>query len=337
MPYMILTASASLGGGTLTAWKRRSSERSFLDRLAELGRRGRADALNLAARKRGLQDVGGVERAFGRTGADQRVQLVDEDDGVLILHQLLHDGLQALFELAAILGAGDDQRKIERQNALVGQERRHVAIGDASAPGLRRWPSCRRRARRSAPDCSWCGGRGSAPRAPARNRGRSADRAMLSMAACVRSRLNSPAASFPWDDWPRLSPTANAATLRGWCRKAQAALMQDFGGEALLFAQQPSSKMLGADVLVIQALGFFGAVGENALALVAQRQIDRSRNLSRAPWCGLQSACGWNRRPRATAETDWPAACLRAAGRAADARSRCTGCRTGWPRTARRR
>ncbi len=29
MPMMILIASASLGGGTLTAWKRRSSERSF--------------------------------------------------------------------------------------------------------------------------------------------------------------------------------------------------------------------------------------------------------------------------------------------------------------------
>ena len=59
------------------------------------------------------------------------MQLVDEDDGILVLHQLLHDGLQALFELAAIFRAGDDQRKIESQNALVGQERRHFAVGDA--------------------------------------------------------------------------------------------------------------------------------------------------------------------------------------------------------------
>ena len=55
----------------------------LLDRLAVLGRRGGADALNLAARKRGLQDVGGVERTFRRTRAHQGVQLVDEDDGVL--------------------------------------------------------------------------------------------------------------------------------------------------------------------------------------------------------------------------------------------------------------
>jgi hypothetical protein len=94
----------------------------LLDGLAELGRRGGADALDFAARERRLQDVGGVERAFGRARAHQRVQLVDEDDGVLVLHQLFHDGLEALFELAAILGAGHDQRKVERQNALVGQE-----------------------------------------------------------------------------------------------------------------------------------------------------------------------------------------------------------------------
>ena len=59
------------------------------------------------------------------------MQLVDEDDGILRLHQFFHDGLEPLFELSAILGAGDDQRKIERQNALVGEEGRNFAVGDA--------------------------------------------------------------------------------------------------------------------------------------------------------------------------------------------------------------
>ena len=59
------------------------------------------------------------------------MQLIDEDDGVLIFHQLLHDGLEALFELATVLGAGHDEREVERQNALIRQERRYVAIGDA--------------------------------------------------------------------------------------------------------------------------------------------------------------------------------------------------------------
>ena len=62
-------------------------------------------------------------------------------------------------------------------------------------------------------------------------------------------------------------------------RKAQAALVQNLGGETLLFAQQSEQQMLGADVLVIQPLGFFGAIGQHALALMAERKIDRSGHL----------------------------------------------------------
>ncbi len=102
----------------------------LLDVLAVLGRRGRADAADLAATERRLQDVGGVERPFGRAGPDQRVQLVDEHDDVRVLGELLHDRLEALFELTAVLGAGDDQRDVEREQALVGQEVRHVAVDD---------------------------------------------------------------------------------------------------------------------------------------------------------------------------------------------------------------
>ena len=98
--------------------------------FAVLGRGRRADAADLAARQRRLQDVGGVERALRRTGADQRVQLVDEHDDVRVLGQLLHDRLEALFELTAILGAGDDQRDVEREEPLVGEEVRHVAVDD---------------------------------------------------------------------------------------------------------------------------------------------------------------------------------------------------------------
>ncbi len=95
-----------------------------------LGRRGRADAANLAARQRRLEDVRGVERPFGRARAHQRVQLVDEHDDVRVLGQLLHDRLEALFELAAILRARDNKRDIQRQNALVGEEVRDVAVDD---------------------------------------------------------------------------------------------------------------------------------------------------------------------------------------------------------------
>ncbi len=37
--------------------------------------------------------------------------------------------------------------------------------------------------------------------------------------------------------------------------------------------------MLGPNVLVRKPLRFFGGIGQNPLAFIAQRQIDRSRNL----------------------------------------------------------
>ena len=102
----------------------------LLDVLAVLGRRGRADAADFAARERRLQDVGRVERPFGRARANQRVQLVDEHDDVRVVGQFLHDRLEALFELAAVFRAGDDQRDVEGENPLVREEVRHVAVDD---------------------------------------------------------------------------------------------------------------------------------------------------------------------------------------------------------------
>ncbi len=102
----------------------------LLDVLPVLGGRRRADAADLAARERRLEDVRGVERPFGGARAHQRVQLVDEHDDVRVLGELLHDRLEALFELTAVLRAGDDQRDVEREDALVGEEVRHVAVDD---------------------------------------------------------------------------------------------------------------------------------------------------------------------------------------------------------------
>jgi hypothetical protein len=52
-------------------------------------------------------------------------------------------------------------------------------------------------------------------------------------------------------------------------REAQSALMQNLGGETLLFPEQPQQQMLGADVAVRKALGFLRGVGQNPFALVA--------------------------------------------------------------------
>ena len=61
----------------------------------------------------------GVHRAFRRTGADDGVQFVNEQNDVFRAADFVHDRLDALLKLAAIFRAGDHQREIERDDALV--------------------------------------------------------------------------------------------------------------------------------------------------------------------------------------------------------------------------
>src|SRR5205823_9869115 len=85
----------------------------LLEVLAVLVEGRRADRLQLAARQHRLQDAGGVDRALGRAGADERVQLVDEQDDVAAGADLLQDLLEALLEVAAVAGAGDERAEVE--------------------------------------------------------------------------------------------------------------------------------------------------------------------------------------------------------------------------------
>ena len=66
----------------------------LLDVLAIFIERGRADAMQLAARQRGLEHVARIHRAFGLAGADHGVQLVDEqDDLAFLLGEIVEHGL----------------------------------------------------------------------------------------------------------------------------------------------------------------------------------------------------------------------------------------------------
>ena len=92
--------------------------RVFLDVLAILVERRRADAAQFAAGQGRLEQVRGIGRPFGRARADDGVQFVDEQDHLAVgfLHFAQH-GLQALFELAAELRAGDERAHVERDDA----------------------------------------------------------------------------------------------------------------------------------------------------------------------------------------------------------------------------
>ena len=106
--------------------------RILLDVLAVLVEGGGADGAQLAARQRRLEHVRGVHRAFGGARADQRVQFVDEQNDLAGgLGDLLQHGLQAIFEFAAILGAGHQRGQVQRHDALGLEHFGHVAGDDA--------------------------------------------------------------------------------------------------------------------------------------------------------------------------------------------------------------
>ena len=107
-----------------------------LEVLAVLVERRRADRLQLAAGQRRLEDRGRVDRALGGAGADEVVQLVDEQDDVAALGDLLHHLLEALLELAAVLGAGDQGGQVERVDLLALQQLGHVGVGDPLGQAL---------------------------------------------------------------------------------------------------------------------------------------------------------------------------------------------------------
>src|SRR5690606_37135057 len=66
-----------------------------------------------------------------QAGPDQRMDLVDEDDDVLVVLEFLENSFETLLELAAVLGASHEERKVERQHPLGGEEDRHPALDDA--------------------------------------------------------------------------------------------------------------------------------------------------------------------------------------------------------------
>src|SRR5205823_14947923 len=111
--------------------------RITLDVLTELVEGRRADALQLATSQRRLQDVGRIDRALRGAGADECVQLVDEQDDVVRVAKLFDDLLEALLELSAVFRAGDEGADVEREHALALQRPGHVALPDPVREPLR--------------------------------------------------------------------------------------------------------------------------------------------------------------------------------------------------------
>jgi len=103
--------------------------------LAIFVQRGRADALQLAARQRWLEDISCIHRAASRSRANQHVQLIDKEHR-LCGANLVDDLLETLFELAAVHSASNQRANIQPDQTLVAQVDRHLASDDALSKPL---------------------------------------------------------------------------------------------------------------------------------------------------------------------------------------------------------
>ena len=162
-PRRIEIVSSTVGSPTNTGWKRRCSAGVLLDVLLVLVERGRADAVQLAARQRGLEQVRGVHRAFAMAPAPISVCISS-------MNRMISPSAPLTSSSTALSRSSNSPRyfapaiRLPMSSAISAAVLRGCRARRrwrCAARGLRRSRSCRRRARRSAPDCSWCGGRGS--------------------------------------------------------------------------------------------------------------------------------------------------------------------------------
>ncbi len=128
----MLIVSSTVGSPTSTGWKRRSSAASFSMCLRYSSSVVAPIVCSSPRASIGLSRFDASIDAFGRAGADDRVQLVDEEhDLALRVGDFLQHGLQPFLELAAVLRAGDERAHVERDDPLVAQPFGHVAADDA--------------------------------------------------------------------------------------------------------------------------------------------------------------------------------------------------------------
>ncbi len=92
---------------------------------------GGADAVQLTASQRGLEHIARIHRAFGLARTHHGMQFIyKQDDLPLLLGQITQQRLQPLFKLAAEFGPGNQRSQIQREQPLVLDPLRHLAVYD---------------------------------------------------------------------------------------------------------------------------------------------------------------------------------------------------------------
>ena len=203
---------------------------------------------------------GRVDRALGRAGADQRVQLVDEQDDVAAGLDLLQHLLQALLEVTAVAGPGNQRAEVERVDLLALERLGHLAAHDVLRQAL---------------DDGGLADAGLADQhrvvlGPARQHLHDALDLLLAADHRVELALAGELGEVPTELVEDHRPLRAAFSRAGGRLLALAAgvageqldhgltdavevgaqLLQDLGRDALAFADEPEQDVLGADVVV---------------------------------------------------------------------------------------
>ena len=109
----------------------------FLENATVLGECRRTNALELPAGQRGLEQVRCVQRPPRcGTRTDQGVDLIDEENGVRLVFQSLEHALEALLKVATVLGTCQQSAHVQRIHHRLGQNFRHIVLGDAPCQAL---------------------------------------------------------------------------------------------------------------------------------------------------------------------------------------------------------
>ena len=136
-PRRIEIVSSTVGSPTKTGWKRRASAASFSTCLRYSSS---VVAPTQCSSPRASAGFSRLEASIAPSAlpaptsvciSSMNRMISPSADGDLVEH-----GLQPLLELAAILRAGDQRAHVERQQLLVLQALRHVAVDDAQRQAL---------------------------------------------------------------------------------------------------------------------------------------------------------------------------------------------------------
>src|SRR5271165_1796077 len=129
-PFKIWTASSTVGASTLTVWNRRSSAASFSMYFRYSLRVVAPTHCSSPRLRAGLIMFEASMAPSAEPAPDDHVQLIDKENHILGATNLIHHGLDSLFELATIFCPGDHEREIECDDAFIAQQFPHLASRD---------------------------------------------------------------------------------------------------------------------------------------------------------------------------------------------------------------